>query len=151
MEKTVNKVGLSGAISSLLVALGFFFYSLQYPYHSELGPGPGMLPLWLSGILILLSLTYLHSVWKGTDSSEEMPDKKAQREMLFILTSMGLFVLLLPVLGFNIAGSLFLFMFLRRAYTWYTSLAISVGATVFLYLMFTVGFGTPMPHNVLGF
>jgi putative tricarboxylic transport membrane protein len=147
----IDKLGLGGGIFVLTVAVVFFVYSLQYPYSSELGPGAGMLPIWLSGLLILLALAYIFSVYKGTDSGEEMPDKKAQKEMLFILASMGLFVLLMPVLGFNLNCTLFLFAFLRRGYKWYTALAISVGASVFLYLMFTKGFGTPMPTNMFGF
>ena len=51
----VNRVGLSGALFALTIGVIFFGYSLQYPYESELGPGSGMMPLWLSGLLIVLS------------------------------------------------------------------------------------------------
>lgn len=146
-----NKVGLGGVFFALAVGIVFFVYSLQYPYESELGPGSGMMPLWLSGILILLALAYLASVLKGKDSAEKWPARKSQLEMLFILCNMGLFVLLLPVLGFNLSGALFLFVFLRRSYPWARSLAISAGASVFLFLLFTEGFATPLPVNMFGF
>lgn len=146
-----NKVGLSGAIAVLAIGVVVFVYSLQYPYESELGPGPGMLPLWLSGLLIILALAYLYAVFKGKDSAEEWPEKKAQVEMAVILGNMALFVILLPVIGFNFSSVLFLFIFLRRAYSWYKSLAISVGTSVFLFLLFTQGFGSPLPVNMFGF
>ena len=146
-----NKVGLGGAVFVLAIGVIFFGYSLQYPYESELGPGSGMMPLWLSGLLIVLSLAYLAAVFKGKDSSEKWPERKAQLEMLFILGNMALFVLLLPVIGFNLGCILFLFAFLRRNYRWYKSLAIAAGTSVFLFLLFTKGFATPLPVNMFGF
>lgn len=147
----VNRVGLSGALFVLAIGAVFFGYSLQYPYESELGPGSGMLPLWLSGILIVLSLAYLAAVLKGKDSSEKWPERKSQLEMLFILGSMALFVLLLPVIGFNLSCILFLFAFLRRNYSWYKSLGISAFTSILLFLLFTEGFATPLPVNMFGF
>lgn len=146
-----NKVGLSGGIFVLVFSLIFFFYSLEYPYTSELGPGPGMLPVWLAGILVILAIMYLYSVFKGKDSADTAPDKAAQKEMAFILGSMSLYVFLLPILGFNLSSILFLFVFLRKGYNWYISLGISVFTSVFLYLLFTEGFATPMPVNIFGF
>jgi hypothetical protein len=151
-ERTgINKVGLAGALCVLGIGLVFFIYSLQYPYESELGPGPGMMPLWLSGILIVLALAYLYSVVKGKDTAEDWPEKKAQLEMGLILGNMALFVILLPVIGFNLAATLFLFVFLRRSYHWVKSLAISLGASIFLFLLFTEGFASPLPVNAFGF
>jgi putative tricarboxylic transport membrane protein len=147
----VKKVGLGGALFVLAIGLTFFIYSFQYPYGSELGPGPGMLPRWLSGILVLLALAYLYAVIKGKDTSEAWPEKKATLEMGFILGNMALFVISLPIIGFNLAGTLFVFLFLRRNYRWYKALAISVASSVILFLMFTKGFASPMPVNMFGF
>lgn len=146
-----NKVGFSGGVSVLVIGIIFFAYSLQYPYESELGPGPGMLPLWLSGILIVLALAYLYSVIIGKDSAEDWPDKKSQIEMGLILGNMSLFVLLTPVIGFVLSSILFLFIFFRRNYSWFKSLLISAGTSVLLFLLFTEGFATPLPVNMFGF
>ena len=147
----VNRVGLSGALFALTIVVIFFGYSLQYPYESELGPGSGMMPLWLSGLLIVLSLAYLVAVLKGKDSAEKWPERKSELEMLFILGSMSCFVLLLPVIGFNLSSILFLFAFLRRNYGWLKSLVISSVASTVLFLLFTQGFATPLPVNMFGF
>ena len=146
-----NKVGLSGAIFAIIVSLVFLYSSLDLPYSSEIGPGPGFWPLWLSGLLVPLSLAYFYSVLKGKDSAEKAPDKKAKMDMVFILGSMGLYVLLLPYLGFNLASVLFLFVFLRQGYSWYKSLGISVLVAVSLFFLFTEGFATPLPVNIWGF
>lgn len=146
-----NNMGLGGAISVFIVAVIFFCYSLQYPYSSDFGPGPGFWPIWLSGLLGLLSLAYIYSVYQGKDDAEKVPDKKAGKEILFILFCMSLYVMLLPVLGFNISSALFLFVFLRKGYNLATSLGISAGAAVFLYVLFTECFATPLPTNMWGF
>ena len=151
MNHPVNKVSLSGGLAVLGIAIIFFVYSLEYPYESELGPGSGMLPRWLSGILIVLALTWIGAALRGKDSSEKWPEKKARFEIIFILGAMAGFVFFLPILGFNLTGSAFLFVFLRRNYRWFTSLAISVGATILLYLLFTQGFASPLPVNAFGF
>lgn len=144
-------MGLSGGIFVFFIAAVFFISSLDLPYSSELGPGPGFWPLWLSGLLLILSLCYIYSVWKGKDSAEEAPDRKAQKEMVIILGSMSLYVVLLPILGFNLSSMLFLFVLLRKGYNWYVSLGISAVASVLLFLLFTEGFATPLPVNIWGF
>ena len=146
-----SRVSLSGGIAVLAVAGIFFAYSLQYPYESELGPGSGMLPLWLSGFLIILAIAWIVLSLRGKDSSEAWLKKTAQNEILFILAAMSAFVLFLPWLGFNVTSTAFLFVFLRRTYVWYKSLSISAGASLLLFLLFTQGFSTPMPINSLGF
>ena len=147
----INRVSLSGGIAILAIAGVFFAYSLQYPYESELGPGSGMLPLWLSGLLIILAVVWIISALRGKDSSEKWPEKAAQNEILFILAAMSAFVLFLPWLGFNITSIAFLFVFLRRNYPWYKSLSISAVASILLFLLFTQGFSSPLPVNSLGF
>lgn len=146
-----NVVGLSGGIFSLIVSVVFFFSSLQLPYASEFGPGPGFWPTWLSGLLIPLSLFYIYSAYQGKDAAESMPDKKSMKQMAFILGSMAAFVLLLPVLGFNISSILFLFVFLRQGYSWPKSLAISIVVSLAIFFLFTEGFATPLPVNIFEF
>jgi putative tricarboxylic transport membrane protein len=143
--------GFWGGIAVLTTGLVFFFYSGSYPYTSEYGPGPGMFPRWISGILILLSGFYIFASLKGKDSSDKMPDRKGLLNMLFLILCMALFVLLLPVLGFNLCASATLFALLFRAYPWFVNLAISIGSSVSLYAIFSIGLGVRLPVNTLGF
>lgn len=143
--------GVWGAVAVLAAGGVFFFYSLAYPYTSEIGPGPGFFPLWLSGLLLVLGLFYLAAGLRGKDSAERMPDARGFRKILFILGSMALYVLLLPLLGFVAASALFLFALLFRAYKPPVNAAVSVGTSVFLYLLFAVFLGVKLPLNALGF
>lgn len=146
-----NIVGLSGSIFVFVIAAVFLLSSLELPFSSEIGPGPGFWPLWLSGLLMLLALCYFYSVWKGKDSADEAPDRKSLKEMAVILGSMSLYVLLLPIIGFNLSSILFLFVLLRKGYNWYTSIGISAVTSILLFLLFTEGFATPLPVNIWGF
>jgi len=143
--------GIWGAAGILVFGIVFFVYSLQFPYTSEIGPGPGLFPLWLSGMLILLGLLYLRNVLKGNDTSEKMPDRKGLRKVLFTIGSMIVYVALLPHLGFTTASTAFLFVLLLKSYRWYVNLAISIGTSAFLYALFALFLGVQLPLNLLGF
>ncbi len=143
--------GVWGGLVVLALALVFFVTSLPYDYTSEYGPGPGMFPLWISGLLMLLAALYIGASWKAGPAPGAMPGRREARNILFIVISMALFVLLLPTLGFNVCAALFLFALLFRAYRWYAGLAISVGTTAVLYLLFGVLLDVRLPLNALGF
>ena len=143
--------GFWGGIAVLITGLVFLFYSRSYPYVSEYGPGPGMFPIWLSGLLILLSGFYIFASLKGNDSSDKMPGRKGMLNVLFLILCMAMFVFLLPVLGFNICASATLFALLSRAYRWFINLAISIGSSVSLYVIFSIALGVRLPVNALGF
>jgi Tripartite tricarboxylate transporter TctB family. len=146
-----NKAGILGGFFVMLVSIVFFVYSLMYPYTSELGPGAGFLPLWLSGVLFILSLAYLRVAFKGEDSTEPMPDRKGWKNIFFILFCMAAFVALLPLLGFVVTGSIFLFVLLIGSYRWYVALPTAVGTSVFLFVLFSILLKVSLPVNTFGF
>jgi putative tricarboxylic transport membrane protein len=148
--KKVN-AGVWAGLVVLALALVFFVTSLPYDYTSEYGPGPALFPRWISGLLIVLAALYIGASWKAGHAPHEMPGAKEARNILFIVISMALFVLLLPILGFNACGTLFLFALLFRSYKWYASLAISAGVTAGLYALFAVLLDVRLPLNALGF
>ncbi len=144
-------IGVWGGLSVLAIGILFFVYSLQLPYSSEIGPGPGFFSIWLSGLLILLGSLYVYQSWKGNDSAHDMPDRKGFLNILFILICLVLYVILLPLLGFNICSASFLFALLFKSYGWLLNLAISIGSAVFLYVLFSMFLGVQLPVNALGF
>ena len=146
-----NKAGLVGGFFTMLVSVVFFAYSLIYPYTSELGPGPGFLPRWLSAILFVLSVAYLCVAFKGEDSAEPMPDRQEWKNILFILLCMILFVALLPLLGFIVTGTAFLYALLIGSYRWQIALPTAVGTSVFLFVLFSVLLKVNLPVNAFGF
>lgn len=150
MIKKMN-AGVWAGFVVLLFSLVFFFQSMKYPYLSPLGPGPGFFPAWLCGLLFLLSLFYIYVSWKGTEESgEPMPRGRALKNILFILICMILFAGLLSFLGFIASSSLFLFALLYGGYKWYSNAAISIGTSVFLYVLFHTVLSVQLPVNAWG-
>lgn len=143
--------GLYGGIAILAIAIMFFIYALTYEYTSEIGPGPGFFPIWLSGILLILAILYLYQSIKGNDSSEKMPDRQGRLNILLIVISMILYVALLRPLGFIVCSAAFLFAMLIRPYTWKIALPVSVGTSAGLYALFVFFLGVQLPRNILGF
>ena len=138
--------GVWGGMVIFLISLLFLLYSFQYDYKGELGPGPGFFPVWLSGILMVLSILYIFESVKGKNLSEELwPSGEAVRKILFILFSLVVFVAALALFGMIAASVVFLFLCFLKAYKWYSNLAISVGVSLFIFWLFNQVLGVPLP------
>lgn len=148
MKKKLQ-AGAWAGIVFLAIGILFFAYSLIYPYSSEVGPGSGFFPIWISGFLIVLALIYIYESVKGNDSAEEIT-KEGFRKVLMIIIFMILFVLFLPVAGFNISGTAFLFAMFFKSYKLAKNLIISVVSTLAIYFLFLL-LGVQLPLNALGF
>jgi putative tricarboxylic transport membrane protein len=148
--KRMNR-GVWAGIFILLFALLFFLQSLAFPYIGPLGPGPGFFPVWLSGILFILAILYIIESIKGANASEEpVPDKKALKNIVFIVACMIVFAVMLPYAGFVLSGTVFLFLLLYREYRWYANLGISFGISFFTFWLFGSVLGVALPVNPLG-
>jgi len=148
MKKKLQ-AGAWAGIVFLAIGILFFAYSLIYPYSSEVGPGSGFFPIWISGFLIVLALIYIYESVKGNDSAEEIT-RESFTKVLMIVIFMVLFVLFLPIAGFNISGTAFLFAMFFKSYGLVKNLIISLVSTLAIYFLFLL-LGVQLPLNVLGF
>jgi putative tricarboxylic transport membrane protein len=150
--RKINADTWAGVLLFLFGAL-IFVQSLSYSYSSMLGPGPGMFPLWISGILILFSIILIVASIKKDDGidTQILPKGDDLRKILKILSSLVGFTLLIPFVGFTVAGSIFLFILLAGEYKWYTNGMISIGVTFLLFWVFNGLLKVPLPVNYLGF
>lgn len=130
----------------------FLWYSLSYDYYGDYGPGPGLFPVWLSGLLILLAILYIiDSIRKEPiDLSELLPRGKGLRKVLAIFASMVIFLILLPFTGFTVACVIMLFILFYREYKWYWGLGISIVISFALFYAFYVLLSVPLPVNSFG-
>jgi hypothetical protein len=100
---------LGNLIAGMVVlALGgaVVFFSLQLPYSSEYGPGPGFLPLWLGIALMGSSIGVMIKTFLKTDRTGLFfkPRTKIGIKMLVLI---GITFLLFPLFGFSIGLALF--------------------------------------------
>ncbi|WP_338824706.1 hypothetical protein MHOCP_03050 [Moorella humiferrea] len=130
-----------------------FIQSLSLDYYSEVGPGPGMLPLWLSGALLLLYFLYIIRCVKKEyiTFGDILPNGGAARKIILILASLALYILVIPYIGFILAGTMLLFILFTGTYKWYYNLLISVAISIVLFWIFGSLLDVPLPKNSWGF
>ena len=133
----------------LFVSAGALFLWIGQDY--ELGTtrsmGPAFFPSLLSVLQILLGLGVLASAFLDHDTPAEPLSPSDWRGLLLICGSVILFALLLPHLGFLIAGPLLILLSSLASHeaTWKERLMLSGGLTAFCILIFRFGLEMRFP------
>jgi hypothetical protein len=143
----------------ILFCFGVFvgLKSFHYPLGSLRSPGPGLLPLSASLLMIAFSgFMVVHSFLRkgGTEktegsffSSKETP----QRVILGFLSLVG-FRYIFPLVGFAPAAFLFVFFLVKFLghYSWRVSIIFSALTALFSYFLFQVWLNIQMPKGLVG-
>ncbi|MBP2634662.1 MAG: Tripartite tricarboxylate transporter TctB family [Firmicutes bacterium] len=148
----MKKAGVWAGIITLVYAIIIFQQSLSLDYSTRLGPGPGFFPLWLSGILIVLTLCYIvdsirHDVVKV---SEILPGGQASKNIISTVGGLIIFPIVVPYLGFVVSATILQFIMFVRDFKWYIALGISVAVSIILFLVFQSLLGVTLPVNDFG-
>jgi len=136
----------------LIFAGTLFFQALSYDYYSDYGPGPGLFPLWLSGLLIVLSIAYIIDCYKKNiiQLKDVLPKGEGLRKIILIMVSLVVFYILAPYTGYSVAGIIMLMILFIKEYKWYWGLGISVVVTFVLFYTFYSVLNVPLPVNSFG-
>lgn len=148
----VKSAGVYAGIIVLIYSIIIFYQSLNLGYYTPLGPGPGFFPIWLSGLLIVLSLFYIIDSIKNEVMSitKILPKGKALQGVLSCVGGLILFCLTVPYTGFMISNSIMLLVMLVRDYKWYKALLASVAASFLLLFLFQMVLKVSLPVNDYG-
>jgi putative tricarboxylic transport membrane protein len=114
-------------------------------------PGPGLFPLILGLILILLSLVLLLQT-RGRPGSRRFSLGESPKRILMVYGSLLAYVAILEYAGF-LLSSFFLFFFLFVALGEYTvkrAALTALAATAVAYVLFDVLMKSPLPKSLLG-
>ncbi|MBO8162100.1 MAG: tripartite tricarboxylate transporter TctB family protein [Brevibacillus sp.] len=134
-----------------LFSLTFLLLSLEFSYTGPAGPGPGFMPIWISGIMLVLSLFYILESARDKDGTGElMPRGAALKSVFFVLVCLVLYLILMPILGFIAASVLFLFTLFVRHYKWHTSIGVAVVVTFLLFWLFGSVLNVDLPESTFG-
>jgi hypothetical protein len=140
--------------SFMLIFSGIIFWeSRSMTYYNGVAPGPGFLPLWLSGILFILSILYiLRSLKKEIILfSKVLPKGKGLGNIVTLIGSVILFIVMISYAGFVISSIVMLFLLFHRGYKWYWGLGLSVVVTMIIFVIFGTMLQVPLPVNDFGF
>jgi len=125
--------------------------------------GPGLFPTITGAAMALFGLVLAVQAWFApeteepllvSEGSEAPPAPKSSLLNPFalgILACVAASIVLIPVLGFLIAGTLLTFaVVLISGGRWLTALIFAPVATALVYAAFVYGFRVPLPHGFLG-
>jgi len=146
-----ENAGLWAGLAIFVTAVVFTVYSLKYDFQTDTGPGPGLLPFWLGCVLGVLAIIFIiGSLRKPVLFRFILPAKSGRKNILVIIGSLLLVICLMPVTGFVIASTIFLWLLLLGGYRWYSSLGIALVVSLFLFWVFGVLLKIPLPVNAFG-
>ncbi len=141
-------------ISGFFILFGAIIFQLasSMKYYGEYGPGPGLLPVWISGMMVVLSAVNLIAALKKNNKSfaDILPKGTGLINVLSCVGAYALFIVTVPYLGFTISSIAMLFILFSRGYTWRRGLCLSILVTGILFFVFGSVLTVPLPVNEFG-
>lgn len=155
MKRVETVSGLIFFILGMILCIGSFKLNLGYFRK----PGPGFMPFLSGAFLGLLGLILMFSsILKRLSEEEELNRKKIWvkdnwKRILFYLSALFGYGLVLNLLGFLITTFVFLFFLfkLTEPKKYMMPLVLSVGSVIVSYLIFWVWLRSPLPRGIFGF
>ncbi len=155
------------ASSLVLILFGaiFLFYDLKYPLDERANPGPGVFPLMVGAVLVILAGWQFIRAFrkaKGPDK-EERSDREAQpagemvqentgeAKVLFMIAVFIIYLLMVKWVGFFTSNFLFVITSSRLmgARSWKGPILLSAGIDLFCFLLFEVWLKLSFPRGIL--
>ena len=140
-----------GGVAVLALGLATVFFARQLPYHSNYGPGPGFLPIWIGYVLaicgIIVTIQELRAPNKG-DTFFQPRTRMAIKVLVVIAAAFLLF----PLLGFAVGFGLFICatMRLMGKHRWVTCGTAAVVTAVSIHFLFGQWLDIPLPTGWVG-
>lgn len=153
--RTMSATRIANLVISLAmlgIAILFLVTALTtMRYLGDYGPGPGFIPVWVSGAAVLFCLWLVVQSWRGAyDGGSDLV--LPGRSLLFFAIIVGS-MLLVPVLGLLLALALFVLvtsLWVERTPLW-QSVAVTAGLLASLYLLLVTLLNIPLPSGLVGF
>lgn len=152
----LNKIKLNTVMCGifLVLSLSYFYIAMGLRYWSgAYAPGPGFIPRWASGSMVVLCLFALKNSFKekGIVLSEILPKDRTRRINLFVCWGSLLFLLFfVEKLGFVLTASIALTAMLSRGTNWLKAALIGVSLSLICFYIFRVLLQMQIPVNQFG-
>lgn len=152
----LNKIKLNTVVCAVFLGFALFYFygamGLKY-WSGAYAPGPGFIPRWVSGAMVVLSAIALINSFKekGLVLSEILPKERSSRINLFVCWGALLFILLfVEKLGFLVTASIALTAMLSRGTKWLKAATIGVSLSLICFFIFRVLLQMQIPVNQFG-
>ena len=115
------------------------------------GPEAGYFPFYISLIILLSSTVTLYqaAIVNKKKKTESFVDSEPLKQVMAVLLPAIVFVLGVQLIGIYVASAVYIaiFMVWLGKYPIWKAVAVSVGVSAALYLMFEYWFQVPLPHG----
>ncbi len=115
------------------------------------GPEAGYFPFYISLIILISSsiTLYQSAIVNKKKKTESFVDKEAFKQVMAVLLPAIAFVLGVQLIGIYVSSVIYIaiFMVWLGKYPAWKAIAVSVGVSASLYLMFEYWFQVPLPHG----
>jgi hypothetical protein len=115
------------------------------------GPEAGYFPFYISLIIMLSSTVTLYqtAIVNKKKKTESFVEKEPFKQVMAVLLPAAVFVLGVQLIGIYVSSALYIaiFMVWLGKYPIWKAVAVSIGVSVALYLMFEFWFQVPLPHG----
>jgi hypothetical protein len=154
-QDSVISVRMMDIITSLFfIALGLVVMTgsikLGASWGSD-GPEAGYFPFYISLIILISSsiTLYQSAIVNKKKKTESFVDKEAFKQVMAVLLPAIAFVLGVQLIGIYVSSVIYIaiFMVWLGKYPAWKAIAVSVGVSASLYLMFEYWFQVPLPHG----
>ncbi len=148
----MNPVELIGGVFVTLIGAGTLFFSRDLHYHAENIPGPGFLPFWLGIGFLACGIAITLKASKRDGSKRESFWQPKTRYVVYVLMTLVITFLFVPVLGLTLCLALFtgFTMRLMGRHSWGLCLVLA-GITWFgIRLVFGHWLDIPLPKGLVG-
>ncbi len=157
---------IASSLVILLFGVGFMLYNLKYPLDQWANPGPGVFPLVVGAVLVILAGWQLtqevrkqHKLQEPKDGEEEsgksitalLRAKTGEAKPLIMIVVFIAYLLLVKWVGFFVSNFLFVIISSRLmgAKGWRGPIALSAGINLFCYFLFVAWIKLSFPGGVL--
>jgi len=156
---------IASSLVLILFGVGFLLYDIKYPLDQWANPGPGVFPLMVGVVLVILAVWQLvqdfrspklqeaeknhHGKMKlGTESIQR---KRGEGKPLFMIGIFIVYLLMVKWVGFFTSNFLFVIISSRLigAKDWSGPVALSVGINLFCYFLFEVWLKLSFSRGIL--
>jgi len=149
---SIRAMDIITAIVFLAIGLTVMIGSLKLgaSWGSD-GPEAGYFPFYISLIIMLSSAVNLYqaAIINKSKETETFVEKEPFKQVMAVLLPAIVFVLGVQLIGIYVSSALYIaiFMVWLGKYPIWKAVAVSVGVSAALYLMFEYWFQVPLPHG----
>jgi len=156
---------ITSSLVLLLFGVGFLLYDLKYPLDQWANPGPGVFPLVVGAVLVILAAWLLAQEVRrkkpqGTKESDEvarisistfLQRNRGEVKPLLMIIVFIIYLLMVKWVGFFVSNFLFVIISSRLmgAKGWGKPIALSAGINLFCYFLFVAWIKLSFPRGVL--